>query len=66
MDETFSVREHIFLGLEATDELLQLQENRVTARLALRVLAASPIAPRVRLVAVVHTSLVPTGHRFSL
>lgn len=60
MDKAFPVGEHVLVGLEAPDELLELLEHRVAARrLLVRMLAAVSGAPRVRLVAVVHRSLVP-------
>lgn len=46
VDKAFSVRKHVFVGLEATDELLQLLEYRVAARGGLWVVGAtSAIAP---------------------
>ena len=46
VDKAFSVGEHVFVGLEATDELLQLLEDGVAAGGGLRVVgAASAVAP---------------------
>jgi len=63
VDETLTIREDVVVSLEASDELLELEKHRVAAGGGgIRLNLAVPTRRELRLVAVVHSSFVPTRH----
>lgn len=63
VDETLTIREDVVVSLEASDELLELEKHGVAAGGGgVRLNLAAPARRELRLVAVVHSSFVPTRH----
>lgn len=61
MEEAFSVGKDVLLGLESSDELLELEEYGVVGGgLVTEATGPGAVAQRLSLVAVVDRSLVPT------
>ena len=63
-DEAFSVRKHVFISLEVSNKLLELDQGRVAAVICIR-RRPHRIIGKLRLVAVIHCAFVPTRHCFS-
>lgn len=57
-DEAFSVRKHVFVSLEVSDKLLELDQGRVAAVICIR-RRPRCIVGKLRLVAVIHRPFVP-------
>ena len=60
VNQAFSVGEHIFVALESSDELLEFAKGGVAGCSGFGIAGASSAAGKLRLVAVVHGSFVPT------